>query len=96
MRAPLPLSPSTHASVTYSFLCLSALYLFLTLILTHPPTLQEFPDAPESMCVDAWSAGKFHDSRYYDWYALEPTAYVEYSLAFSHNSYSYPLTLLVL
>jgi len=35
---------------------------------------QEHPDDPE--CPDAWSCANgqcpFHDSRYYDWYALEP------------------------
>jgi len=31
---------------------------------------QDHPDDP--VCNDAWSDGKFHDSRYYDWYALEP------------------------
>jgi len=30
--------------------------------------------AEDPVCTDAWSgaSGKFHDSRYYDWYALEP------------------------
>ena len=58
-------------------LCLSALSFFDTRILTHPTptptsTLQDHPDEPPK-CDDAWSrSGGFHDSRYYDWYAVEP------------------------
>ena len=49
-------------------LCLSALSFSDTRILTHT----HLQGDSDPMCTDAWSMAKFHDSRYYDWYALEP------------------------